>query len=197
MDYQKTGMLIRSLRIEKQMTQLELAELMHISNKTISKWERGLGCPDVSLLPELSNILGIDMEALLTGELDANQLAGGNMKKLKFYVCPDCGNLITATADTAISCCGKKLSALTPQKADKQEQLQVEIIEQEYYLFSEHEMTREHYIAFAAILTGDSIVLKKTYPEWNLQIRLPFIQRGMLIWYCTRHGLFYQMLSGA
>lgn len=194
MDCQKTGLLIRSLRKEKQMTQLELAERMNISDKTISKWERGLGCPDVSLLPELSNILGIDMETLLAGELDANQSVGGNMKKLKFYVCPDCGNLITTTSAAAISCCGKKLSALTLQKPAEQDKLKVEIVEQEYYVSSGHEMTREHYIAFTAILTGDSVLLKKMYPEWNMQTRLPYYLRGMLVWYCTRHGLFCQSL---
>ena len=54
MDCEKIGKLIRSLRRERGLTQLGLAEQMHISDKAVSKWERGLGCPDVSLLPELS-----------------------------------------------------------------------------------------------------------------------------------------------
>ena len=56
MDGQKIGVLIYDLRKEKNMTQKQVAELMNISDKTISKWERGLGCPDISLLPELSQI---------------------------------------------------------------------------------------------------------------------------------------------
>ena len=42
MNSEKTGALIRILRKEKQLTQLELAERLHLSNKTISKWERGV-----------------------------------------------------------------------------------------------------------------------------------------------------------
>ena len=51
MDQIRMGALIARLRREKRLTQLQLAEQMHISDKTISKWERGKGCPDVSLLP--------------------------------------------------------------------------------------------------------------------------------------------------
>lgn len=58
----KTGHLIYQLRKEKNLTQLQLAKLMNLSDKTISKWERGLGCPDVSLLIELSKIFEVDIE---------------------------------------------------------------------------------------------------------------------------------------
>ena len=50
MDNEKVGALIRSLRRENRMTQLQLAEKLHISDRTVSKWERGLGCPEISLL---------------------------------------------------------------------------------------------------------------------------------------------------
>ena len=56
MDHIKIGKLICALRKEQGMTQLQLAQCLHISDKTVSKWERGLGCPDVSLLSQLSNI---------------------------------------------------------------------------------------------------------------------------------------------
>lgn len=66
----KIGNLIYTLRKEKQLTQLQLAERMNISDKTVSKWERGLGCPDISLLPDLSKILEVNLEELLSGKLD-------------------------------------------------------------------------------------------------------------------------------
>lgn len=109
MDQIKIGNLIYKLRKEQHFTQLQLAAKMNISDKTISKWERGLGCPDISLLPELSNIFGVNLESLLSGDLDTHHAVGGNMKKLKFYVCPNCGNIITGTNEAAISCCGKNL----------------------------------------------------------------------------------------
>jgi len=194
MDCAKIGKLIYTLRKEKKLTQRQMADRMNISDRAVSKWERGLGCPDVSLLPELSEILGVDLEELLSGKLDIRDLVGGNMKKLKFYVCPTCGNLLTATADAAVSCCGKKLQLLAPRKAEDAEKLSVEEVEDDYFISSDHEMTREHYIAFVALLTGGSVLLRKQYPEWNLQTRIPRFDHGMLVWYCTRHGLQYQMI---
>ena len=194
MDNVKIGNLINKLRKEKGMTQLQLAEKLHISDKTVSKWERGLGCPDVSLLTDLSGVFGVDLEKLLSGQLDANEERGGNMKKLNFYVCPECGNVITAMTDAGISCCGKKLKALEPVKAAEEDKLSVEIIENDYYISSNHPMVKEHYISFVALLTGDSLTLKKQYPEWDLQGRIPGRTHGKLIWYCTERGLFYQLV---
>ena len=176
------------------LTQLQLAERMNISDKTVSKWERGLGCPDISLLPDLSNILEVNLEELLSGKLDINAITGGNMKKTKFYICPQCGNIITSSEDAAISCCGKKLLASEPQKANEQEKLSIENIETDYFISTNHEMTKEHYISFVALLTGDSLIIRKQYPEWNLQTRIPAFSHGKLIWNCTKHGLFYQII---
>lgn len=194
MDNIKIGKLIYTLRKERNLTQLQLAECMNISDKTISKWERGLGCPDVSLLSELSKLFEVDLEKLLSGKLDINETLGGNMKKLQFYVCPNCRNVITAMTDTTITCCGKKLKAMQPQKPDKGEQLSIEIIDNDYFISSEHEMVRDHYISFVALVTSDSIFLRKQYPEWNLQVRIPSFAHGLLLWYCTKHGLFYQKI---
>lgn len=192
MDNIKVGNLICRLRKEHNMTQLQLAEQLHISDKAVSKWERGLGCPDVSLLSELSQIFSVDLEKLLSGDLETNNMVAGNMKNMNFYVCPCCGNLLTSMTDIAISCCGKKLQAMKPQKATENDRLSVEIIENDYFISSEHEMSRAHYIAFVALVTGDSIMLRKQYPEWELQVRIPVFAHGKLLWYCTQHGLFYQ-----
>ena len=74
------------------------------------------------------------MDNRKVGELNRNELLGGNMKKMKFYVCPHCGNLVTS----------------------------------------------------------DTVMLKKQYPEWGLQVRIPVFAHGRLLWYCNRHGLYYQ-----
>lgn len=194
MDHTKIGKLIYTLRKEKGLTQLQLAEAMHISDKTVSKWERGLGCPDVSLLCELSKILNVDLSELLRGQLTSNDILGGSMKRIKFYVCPNCGNILTALSDTAISCCGKKLLPLELKKANAADRLSVEIIENEFFISANHEMTKEHYISFVALITDDALILRKQYPEWDLQARIPFFAHGQLVWYCTRHGLFCQSI---
>lgn len=64
----KTGKFIAQLRKEKKYTQAELADILGISNKTVSKWERGAGLPEVSLMLPLCDALGINVNELLTGE---------------------------------------------------------------------------------------------------------------------------------
>ena len=68
MDAQKTGMLISIKRKNMNMTQGELAKKLHITDKAVSKWERGLSFPDISLLIPLSEILNISLYDLLKGE---------------------------------------------------------------------------------------------------------------------------------
>lgn len=194
MNCDSIGKLIYSLRKEKDMTQKQLADVMNISDKTISKWERGLGCPDVSLLPELSQILGVNIEELLSGKLELNETIGGNMKKLRLYVCPQCSNLMTATGDANISCCGKRLEPLVAEKANENHLLKLETVEDELYVSSSHEMKKEHYISFVAYVTGDRVLMVKQYPEWNMQFRFHKQGHGKLYFYCSNHGLFYQVI---
>ena len=190
MDNAKIGKLIYKLRKEQNMTQLQLAQQMNISDKTVSKWERGLGCPEVSLLPEVSKLFGVDLEKLLSGQLETNARLGGDMKKLQFYSCPDCGNIITAMTATSLSCCGRKLQPLQPKRATEHKRLVVEKVEDDFYITTAHPMERGHYIAFVALLSGDSIMLRKQYPQWELQVRIPIFAHGRLLWYCNKHGLF-------
>ena len=96
MDPIKCGTLIRRLRTEAHLTQRELAEKLSVTDKAVSKWERGMGCPDVSLLSQLSSVFRVDLESLLKGSLPKSRTEGGNMKRTRFAVCPVCGNVITA-----------------------------------------------------------------------------------------------------
>lgn len=194
MDCAKMGALIRKLRTEKKLTQAALAETLTLSPKTVSKWERGLGCPDISLLPTLSCVLGVDLSRLLEGELSTNQTVGGNMKKTRYFVCPDCGSISLSTGNTEISCCGRRLEALEMRKAAPDEKLHVEIVEDEWFISSDHPMEKDNYISFVAFQTGDKVELIKQYPEWNLQLRLKKRGHGQLIWFCRGEGLLYQLL---
>ena len=72
MDNEKFGNLIRRLRKEKNMTQKELAERLFVSDKTVSKWERGAGMPGITLLLPLAEALGVTVTELLKGERMAN-----------------------------------------------------------------------------------------------------------------------------
>ena len=68
MDNEKVGQFILELRKSNQLTQKELAEKLNISDKAVSKWERGLSYPDIELLSPLSDILGVTTTELLNGE---------------------------------------------------------------------------------------------------------------------------------
>ncbi len=194
MDNAKTGAVIRTLRTNSGLTQVALASRLGVSDKAVSKWERGYGCPDVSLLPELAQVLGVSTDTLLCGELGSNDDQGGNMRHTRFYVCSDCGNILTSTTQASISCCGMALQPLEPQKAEGDDLLRTEKIETELFISSDHEMSKSHHVAFVAFLTGDTLVLRRLYPEWDLQIRLPLLGHGKLFHYCKEHGLFYQVV---
>ena len=68
MNREKTGALIAAARKEKNMTQKDLAKALHVSDRAVSKWERGAGFPDVGLLEPLANALGLQVLDLLRGE---------------------------------------------------------------------------------------------------------------------------------
>lgn len=68
MNNEKMAQFISELRKQKSMTQRDLAEQLGVTDKAVSKWERGLSCPDISLLQKLSSILGINVAELLNGE---------------------------------------------------------------------------------------------------------------------------------
>ncbi len=190
MDYGKIGELIRKERLSRGLTQLQLADKLHLSDKTISKWERGQGCPDVSLLGALAAALDVRMDRLLEGELNQNNIDGGNMKRLKFYVCPHCGSIVTSTGDPEIACCGRKLPALAPQKADDSHRLKVEITDGEYYITSPHDMLKDHFISFISYVSWDRALTVRLYPEQNAEARIPLLRGGKLYFYCTKDGLF-------
>ena len=189
MDNSKVGALIYQLRNEKNMTQQQIGDLLNVSNKTVSKWETGKGCPDISLLAELSAVFGVNIEQILEGDLNQNEVDGGNRKRIKFYICPVCGNVITATGQGEISCCGRKLLPLEAKAADQGHQPKIEKIENDYYVTFEHEMRKEHYLSFAAYVTYDRVLLIKLYPEQAAEVRFPQMSRGKLYIYCNQHGL--------
>ena len=185
-----TGAIIKKLREEKKITQAELAEQLHISDKTVSKWETGKGYPDISLVEPLAAALGISVIELMSGNDVSNSNRSLNMRKMKFYVCPICGNVVTAIGEAVISCCGVTLPALEAEEADDMHVLAVENIEDEYYVTVDHEMSKSHYISFIAAVKDNSIELTKLYPESLAEARFKRSRTRELYYYCNRHGLF-------
>ena len=194
MDQEKVGGIIKTLRKDRGMTQLELALCLNVTDRAVSKWERGLGCPDISLLTRLSEIFSVDIGSIIDGDMEENEKRSGNMKKTKFYVCPICGNIITASENTNVSCCGRKLEGLE-EKKNVDEEIKIERVDgTELYISSSHPMTKDDYISFFSYVTSDSLLLKKLYPEWGVDIRFPWLGHGKILWYSEKEGLKYKLI---
>ena len=171
MDKYVTGAVIKRLRENKKMTQEELAEKVFVSSKAVSKWETGQGFPDISLIELLAKALDISVIELLSGEDIRNLNKSSNMTRSKFYVCPVCGNVINATGEAVVSCCGITLPPLEPETADDEHSINVEIVEDEYYVTVDHPMTKEHYISFLAAVSDQDVQFIKLYPEGPAEAR--------------------------
>lgn len=185
-----TGMLIRELREKHQLTQAELAQKLCVSDKTISKWETGKGTPDVSLLEPLAQVFGISLSELMSGNTVRNVNVSSNILRSKFYVCPVCGNVLHSMGEAVIHCHGMLLEPLEPKETDEEHMMFIEGVEDEYYVRVDHEMTKQHYISFAAALSPDRMQMVRLYPEGNAEAR--FQMRGVkkMVFYCSKDGLF-------
>ena len=78
MKKQTLGMMISTLRKEKGMTQLELAEKMGVTDKAVSKWERDLSFPDINSIPKLAEIFEVSVDELMQVKTETKENIGKN-----------------------------------------------------------------------------------------------------------------------
>ena len=194
MNHYITGSTIRTLREKQRLTQSQLADQLCVSDKTISKWETAKGLPDITLLEPLAKALIVSLPELLSGEQIINTNRSANILKSNLYVCPICGNILHSTGPAMVSCCGVTLPPLEAEPADDAHRILCEKIEDEYFITTQHPMTKSHYLSFIAYCTGGRFDLVKLYPESNVEVRFFIRGHGMLLWYCNHHGLFKQMI---
>ena len=173
------------------MTQLQLAEKLGVSDKTVSKWETAKGYPDITLLESIADAFSISVAELISGNTVQNSNVSANMTKSKFYVCPICGNVIHSMGEAVINCHGVLMTAAEPEETDENHKISVERIEDDYYVRIEHEMTKSHYISFIAAVSSDRIQMVKLYPEGNAETRFKISGVKRILFYCNRDGLFY------
>lgn len=185
-----TGSVIKSLRESKNLTQAQIAERLNVSSKAVSKWETGKGYPDITLIEPIAEALGISVIELLEGNQVKNSNMSFNMKNIKIYVCPICKNVIISTGEAVISCCGITLPALEAEPADNEHILSLDVVEDEYFVNSNHPMTKEHYISFFAAVSDNDVQLVKLYPEGPAQARFKINRTKAIYYYCNRNGLF-------
>lgn len=189
-----TGKTIKELRESKKMTQLELANILCVSDKTISKWETGKGLPDISLIDPLAKALRVSIIELMNGEYIVNNNKSSNMLNSKLYVCPICGNVIHTIGENLVSCCGIVLPVLQPEIEDSQHVINNDLIENELYVTLNHSMTKDHYISFIVYITNDKYEFVKLYPEQNPEARFLKKGHGIIYAYCNKDGLFKKII---
>ena len=185
-----TGTVIRELRENNKMTQLQLAEKLGVSDKTVSKWETAKGYPDITLLEPIAEVFRISVTELISGNTVHNANVSANMLRSKFYVCPVCGNVIHSMGEAAIHCHGILLTPLEAEPAAERHMLSIERVEDEYYVRIDHSMTKEHYISFVAAASSDQMQMVKLYPEGNAEARFKIRGVRKIFYCCNRDGLF-------
>jgi len=185
-----TGGVIKKFREEKGLTQSELAERLSVSDKAVSRWETGKGYPDISLIESICNVLGVSVCELLSGNDIKNRNKSFNMKRIKIYVCPVCGNVLISTGEANFSCCGISLLPEEAIETDEKHYINIEKVEDEYFITVPHEMTKSHFISFLIAVKDDGFEIKKLYPEQDAQCRFKISKTEIIYFYCNRHGLF-------
>lgn len=76
------GTMISSLRKDKGMTQLQLANLMNVTDKAVSKWERDISCPDINSLPKLAEVLDISVDDLVQSKNNVDSNSSKSIKEI-------------------------------------------------------------------------------------------------------------------
>lgn len=185
-----TGGIIKKLRESKDITQSELAKMLSVSDKTVSKWETGRGYPDITLIEPLASALGVSVMELLSGDEITNRNRSFNMKRALFYICPVCGNIITSAGEALVCCHGITLLPAEAEEPDEAHEIKIETVEDEYFVSVSHEMSKEHYISFLVAVTDSGIMTVKLYPEGNAEARFKINRTHAIYAYCNRHGLF-------
>ena len=185
-----TVAIIKELREKRDLTQLELARRLCISDKTVSKWETGKGYPDITLLEPIASVFGVSVTELLSGNAVSNANVSGNMMKSKLYVCPIGGNMMHSMGEAVIQCHGIQLLPCQGEEPDEMHSITTEKIEDEYFVTIDHEMTKQHYISFIAAVSPDRIQMVKLYPEGNPEARFQIRGVKKMLFFCNRDGLY-------
>jgi len=195
MNNYELGKIIKKVREKKGLTQLQLADMIGVCDKTISKWETLKGLPDITLIEPLAKALNISVIELISGYYVINNNKSSNIEKSELYVCPICSNIIHSMGKAVITCCGIILPELEAEEVNDAHKVTVEKVEDEFLVKIDHEMTKKHYISFIAYSRYNKFELIKLYAEGENQVRIPALNNITLYIYCNKHGLMKQKVK--
>ena len=161
MNQEKIGKLIAECRKEKKMTQVELADKLSVTDKSVSKWERGKCLPDVSLYKDLCNILGITLNEFFAGE---------KIKEEKFKEQADI-NLFNALENSSFTL--KEKIKYYDKKWDKEHFFELTIAMIIIVGFIIYGFVKDNGIQFIFMIVGF------TYGIWETNRKKSYIERNM------------------
>ena len=191
-----TGAMIRKLREDKNLTQEELAKMLHVSGKAVSKWETGQGLPDISMLEPIAKALEISVIELFSGENVVNRNRSSNLLRSVCYVCPVCGNGILALGHAVVSCCGITLPPVSLEDEDEEHAISVSYDDGELLAALSHPMEKDHYITCLLAVSDNGCQFIKLYPEGEAMARFRPERVKWIYAYCNRHGMFRVNVKG-
>ena len=116
------------------------------------------------------------------------------MKRIKFYRCEECGNVLTGTGEATISCCGRKLTPLQAAPMDELHTVTIESLDDDEFVTLAHSMEKGHYISFVAWVRFDRVLLVRMYPEQNPELHVQIPRKSEVYVCCSKDGLFRMKL---
>lgn len=142
------------------------------------------------MLESIADAFDISVTELISGNTVYNANVSANMLRSLFYVCPVCGNVFHSMGEAVIHCHGIQLTPAEAEEINGDHMVSIEQVEDEYYVRIAHEMTKKHYISFAAAMSSDRMQMVKLYPEGNAETRFKIKGVKRIYFYCNRDGLF-------
>lgn len=141
-------------------------------------------------MEEAVSFMGAILPSLKRWSVVENKNVSAKVSRGKFYVCPDCGNIVWSMGEVVASCCGNSLSPLEASEADEAHSGTREVVDGCHLVTMNHPMTKEHYVTFIACVGDDLVRIKRLYPEQEAMASF-FIQGPCKIYaHCNKHGLF-------
>ena len=138
----------------------------------------------------MASALGVSVAELLAGADVSNANRSANVLRSKFYVCPMCGNVLTAMDEAVVSCCGIALPPLEAERAEGEHAIDIEFVEDELYVSLAYPMSKGHYMSFIAAVSPGRVQVVKLYPEGDAAARFKKTGVRDVLIYCNRYGLF-------
>ncbi len=113
-----------------------------------------------------------------------------DMTAIKFFVCPVCGNVVCGMGNVQLDCHGHHLEPHEAKSPKGRFEYRVEMVEDEYFVAVNHEMTKQDHIAFMAAVSPERIQLVRLFPEGPAEARFAKSMVRDIYFFSVQDGLF-------